>query len=816
MKKTAKAPAPEPDEIEEIKTVDEKARPVEDRLATPAVARRVYSSYRQAMLKVAAADARVIALHRGESPYSDAELRGIGQGWRANLNLREMKGIVNHRADTAYDMHMEVGDRIRVEVRPEYREYQSPNPLQDYGRVVAEEYTHTLNVDWPENYLLLDQVTRDRIKLGLGVACWADEWDWRPVQIPKYSFFTDPKFPPMADSIPCCAIRDVLLLQDVLPKLTEEKQKAAKAAGWNVEELRKLVLRMFRATEANAQTEPPEVRDDVVGQWAAFEAWRAAKPADVAVFELESIPVVRYLIKAVDGPEVSHYVDVDPSGSAYEPEDFLFRKINQFEKMSRAIWLNPYSYAEGRLGSVDGLGHDLAPYCEISNRMLNTALDGGMLSGGLLLQAQQGWDADELSVLRMGPTTVIPPGLAAINTAFTPPIGNILELRMALRGVYSNNVGMTRMNQETMEAAARGTRSTQEVVTERQREFRIENNSANFEYMMWTNFHREVFRRMVAATKKSDAYPGAKEAKAFRERCEKRGVPPQLFDEHEKALVVEVNRAIGGGSPSAREETWGKFMGLRGAMDEAGRRHTERQYAASLIGYRNVDDVFPLGSRDQIPTNERSIATLENNDFRAGSPVPAGSDQLHALHLEVHFNLLGGMVQAYDNPQNGASADAQAILRTFAAALPNCQEHIQWLAQDESRADYVKRAGAMLKELVVFYRRVEKDAQKSADERQKLEIERQQAVMAELENRMNGETQVKLRKIELDAQIETMRQQALAATRQWAKEAQEQIKREMSEGRAQLEREMAERRMALEEEVARRKADREDSAKQRD
>ena len=58
--------------------------------------------------------------------------------------------------------------------------------------------------------------------------------------------------------------------------------------------------------------------------------------------------------------------------------------------------------------------------------------------------------------------------------------------------------------------------------------------------------------------------------------------------------------------------------------------------------------------------------------------------------------------------------------------------------------------------------------------------------------------------------------EALAATRQWAKEAQEQIKREMAEGRAQLEREMAERRMALEEEVARRKADREDSAKKRD
>ena len=117
------------------------------------------------------------------------------------------------------------------------------------------------------------------------------------------------------------------------------------------------------------------------------------------------------------------------------------------------------------LGEI-GLGHDLAPYCEISNRMLNTALDGGMMSGGLLLQAQQGWDADAASMIRLGPTTIIPPTLNAVSSSFAPPISSLLELRMALRGVYSNNVGMTRMNPEQMEVNARGTRSTQEVISE--------------------------------------------------------------------------------------------------------------------------------------------------------------------------------------------------------------------------------------------------------------------------------------------------------------------------------------------------------------
>jgi len=816
MKRSTKSNTRLPEaEQEVILTIDDKARPVDDRLGNPMVGRTMYKKYREALMAVAKADARVMAIHRGEAPYSDAELHGLGQGWRANLNAREMKGIVNNRADTAYDLHMDIGDRIKVHVRPEYREYQSPNPLQDYGAIIAEEYTYMLNVDWAENYLLIDQISRDRIKVGLGVAAWKDHLDWRPTRVPKYSFFTDPKYPPLAKSVPACVIRDTLLLQDVLPKLDPENVEAAKIAGWNVEELRALVLSMFNeTTQAETTAEPPSVRDDVIGQWAAFEAWRAAKPADVAVFELETIPVVRYLIKSVVSDKVSHYIDVDPAMSEYQPESFIFKKLEQFDSMSQAIWLNPYSYGEGMIGSVDGLGHDLAPYCEISNRMLNTALDGGMMSGGLLLQAQQGWDADGASMVRLGPSTIIPPTLQAVQSAFAPPIDRLLQLRMAVRGVYANNVGMTRMNPEQMEVNARGTRSTEEIISERRREFRLESNSANFEYMMWTDFHREVFRRAIKVSKMSDTVPGAKEAKAFRERCLVRGVPEFLFEQHDKALVVEVNRAIGGGSPDAREVTWGKLMQLRGAMDEAGRRHVERQYVASLIGYREVDSVFPLGSRDQIPTNEKSIATLENNDFREGSYVPAGSDQLHTVHLGIHFELLGGMVQAYDNPQGGA-VDPQAILRTFSAALPNCEEHLRFLAQDESRKDFVARAANMVKELVVFYRRVEKEAAKTAEETQRIEMERQQMVMKELEERMNGETQVKLRKIELDAQLEAMHQQALAQTRQWAKEQQEQIKRESAEARQQLEREMAERRMALEEEIARRKQDLDDS-KRRD
>jgi hypothetical protein len=791
----------EPDKQHQVQTIDDKIKPVGDRIPSVQAAEHLFDQYRHAMTKVAMADAKVIALHRGVEPYEPEKLKALGQGWRANLNTREMKGSVNHRADAAYDFHMDVDTRIKVYLRPEYKDYQAPNPQINFGQIIAEEYSYALNVDWPENYLLVDQTSRDRIKLGLGVATWRDHLDWRPVHVPKMNFFTDPLFAPLAAKIPACCIRDTLPVQDLINYI--DNPASAEKAGWDIDALKETVAAFWKAPGDNSQPEPPSARDGLIGHWAAFEQWRASRPADMATLELQNLPVVRILIKSVDSEKVSHYIMVDTNVVPAQPEAFLYKRVEQFDNMAQAVWLNPYNYAEGTIGSIDGLGHDLAPYCEISSRMLCTALDGGMMSGGLLLQAAQGFDADELSVLRMGPTTIIPPGLQAVQSSFSPPIDRLLELRSAVRGVVSNNVGMTRMNPELMEQAARGTRSRDEVALERNREFRIETNSANFEYMMWTILHREMFRRMVKQRKMSDKIPGAKEAKSFVQRCVNRGVPEILFDNFEDALVVEVNRTIGDGSAQSRTQIWSTMMSLRGEMDEAGRRHTQRQYVASLIGYKNVDDLFPLWNRNEIPSNEQSMATLENNDFREGSPVPVGSDQIHVLHIEVHLKPLMDMAQMYN--QTPEQADVEMILRMFAAAIPHISDHIQFLSRDPTREGFVKQVSNLLKELVVFYRRVEKEAAEMMNEQQQLQQQRQQAALQQLEQQMNSETQAKLRKVELDAQLEAMKQQSIAEVRASKTQAQNEIRRWGAEAKAELDRAIAERKMALEEEIARRR-----------
>ena len=609
-------------------------------------------------------------------------------------------------------------------------------------------------------------------------------------------------YAPLAHEIPACCIRDQVELSQLLGVL-DGTPEAATRAGWNRDVVRAVILGMWRKEYPPTSSEPPAVRDDVVGMYAAFEAWRASRTTEVSRFELQKVPVIRYLIRAVDSKKVSHYLDFDQAyGDAVITDDFMFKKIDLFEDMSQALWLLPYNFGEGTIGSIEGLGHDLAPYVELSNRTVCSGLDGSTMYAGLLLQAEAGFDADEASVLRIGPSTVIPPGLKAVQSSLQPQTDKLFELRSHIRGIFANNVGMTRMSPELMEQARRGTRSTAEVDLERRKEFNIENNSSNFEYLMWGYFHRELFRRLVkAGTKLPSRYPGVKEARAFVRRCVRRGVPKVLFAEHEEALVVEPNRMVGGGSPDARLAIWTRMMEIRGDMDEAGRRHTQREYSAALVGYRDVDAVFPLTNRDKIPTNEISIATLENNQFRQGMYVPAGSDQLHTVHLvQVHFEMLGGMAKTYaENPQ---SVDLQALITTFAAALPHCQEHVAFLATDKTRAPLVDRFTALIREFVSIYEGAKRDLERSLAAQRRNQVQQQQAVVSQIQQQADFEAQFKYRKAEIDASLERMKQESLNEARAMKTAAQNEIKRMSAEARAVLEREIAERRMQLDEQMA--------------
>lgn len=797
----SKPPTPA-NKFDEIRIVTETGNAPTERCATPEAAYTLYRDLRDATYYIAALDAKVQGMYDGNPPYTQESLNSIGQGWRANLNTREVKAAINSKAEAAYELHMESPTRIEVAVRPEIigKYARSTDvPVENWGQIIAEEYTKTL-FDWKEGYFNVDLATRESLKYGLGLMTWPDEWDWRPKAFKKSCFLVHPRSRALADELDMFGLRDEVTAGQLYEKIRDPA--AAREAGWDVAAVKDLLVRIFISGE---QQDFP--RDTAgVDLWRVLQERIKMNEPDVQVKAFEKVRIVHLCVAETDTGEVSHII-IPETQTAGEPK-FLFKRARRFKKMCYALWLLPHGYEDGYIGSLRGLGHELYTYGEVSNRLLCSALDGGIISGGLLLQASNGFDADQLSVLRAGPVTVIPPNLEAVQNTFTPPIAGLIDLRNVLRTIADNNVGVFRVRPEMLGGEQESQKTARQVVSEEGKEAKYDKNRANFEYLMWQRWHEEIFRRLTNPEYLNNEIdlPGKDEAKAFRTRCLDRGVPKELLKDTEKSLDIRISRVIGLGSPGARMDITSQMMAVTGRMDETGRRYAEREWAAARVQYANVDKFFPLRNRDQVPTNEVTIATLENNDFLEGRSLPVGSDQLHAIHIDqAHEPMIINMIKAFTEAPE--TSDLQAVYRTLQAAIPHYHAHVQALGRDPSRREYVVSKVSVLKELIRFFQSLESQMAKLVKEQEKLAQERKAAEIAAIQKSVSEESQARLREIEVKADLERMKQASLNNMRAEKTAVQNDINVMKAQQQTSLDRMMAESKIGLDTMLAQAKMD---------
>lgn len=763
---------------QEAQTVTESGNPVSDRLATPEAARATYEQLKEGMRELAKLDARVMAMRNGNPPWSQTELVENGQGWRANLNTREMKSALNAKAESAYELHMETATRIEARVNPLFSKQASAVPEEDWGAIVAEEYTGT-HFNWKPGYFQIDLATRECLSFGLGLMVFPDEWDWRPKAYRKSQFLVDPSAQALAEHIELFGLHDEMTAGELFEIIADAK--AAKAAGWNVQACKDLLVRIFLKGEGSSSSAASAAPVDL---WTWVEQKYKNRDQLVQMRAFEKIALFHELVREVDDGSVTQ---ITMSVTQGQKDEFLRKVPRRFSSMARALWLLPYGFEDGYIGSLRGLGHELVTYAEVSNRTVCSALDGGMIAGGLLLQAQSGFDAEQLAIIRNGPVTVIPPGLTAVQNTFAPPITGLISLRNMLRDITTSNVGIFPIRPENSPGEREAAKTAQQIVSEDSKEARYEKNKANFEYLQWQTLHEEIFRRMtnpeyIFSERK---LPGQKEAREFIRNCVARGVPLELLITP-GAISIRISRVIGLGSPAARMDITNQLLGASSRMDETGRRHAEREWCAARVGYFNVDKFFPLRNRDKIPTNEMSIATLENNDFRDGMPVPVGGDQIHTIHLDqVHLPMVQGLVETVkENPEK---ADYPAIYKLLRVALPHMYSHLQYLLLDPSREVYTTKAKQVMLFLMQFFKQVESKVVKDDAARQQIAADQMAAQLQLMQNQLSQENQVKLREIELKGALERMKQESLNQMRQDKTAQQMEIKRWQAQQQAALE-----------------------------
>lgn len=770
----------------EIQSVTPSGTAVKNRIQHLSAALHLFKQEQRDQEYAAMRRARIKGMIDGEPPYDQQQLEELGLGYMINVNFQEMRAILDAKAGQHYELFFEVPTLVEC--------FQvitnSEEAYVDHGKVIAEEFSK-MCLDWSGFLPFHDKIRREADAYGLGVGGFKDPWDWRPEAFSTGSFLA-PKMAKLdPEKLPYCFLRDNMEVGE-LYRMALTDPSASSREGWKVKEVRRVMQSVFLK-----QANPDNGDNYGTSVWESHE--QAIRNGSFMAFEqrqFETISVVHLLVKEIDDGTVSHYIFDE---SAKETDDFLFKASHKYGSMRNAMWWLPYNNGDGYLHSVRGLASMLETHCDLSNRYLGRIYDAGFTQASLILQPNTAGDMSQLQLVRMGIVTVIPPQLKAIQTSFAPNVGGLITLRDLSASIMKNNTGIYRQHPE-LTAEMQAEKTAYQVSQETAREARAEKSNVAFDYEHMDRLYKEMFNRALRPEyiQSSIDRPGLAQARAFVAACVRRGVPfdllmiPGMFR-------VRATRAMGLGSWGVKLDLSNQVLSLRSELDEQGRVQAVRDWLGVRVGYMNVDKYKPLKNRDQIPSNETSIAALENNDMLEGSAVPVGSDQFHLLHFNTHAQLALGTLTHFQNT-GGEGVRIPDTIRYLSQAIPHMQEHLRYLSIDPTRGAVVDEGVQVLGVLEQFLKTLAK-AQARADKQQEQQMAEQQTRLADAEAAVNdSELQAKYMEIDKKYRLEVLKQTSLNQMRADKTNAQMAIKAAQSRENMSLKRELQNAQIALQRE----------------
>jgi hypothetical protein len=182
---------------------------------------------------------------------------------------------------------------------------------------------------------------------------------------------------------------------------------------------------------------------------------------------------------------------------------------------------------------------------------------------------------------------------------------------------------------------------------------------------------------------------------------------------------------------------------------------------------------MPLQNRDEIASNEHSIAALENATFGSGIQIPAGSDQVHTIHFKSHAQQIQQMLQAIQE-QGVESVDPQRGATYIGAALPNMEQHLQYLQRDPTRKAFVQEGVQIMRQASQLYEMFKQIIEKAQKEQAELEKARGQQLQDSEQRALTAELQVEMAKAEMKTQVDALKVNSLNSMR--AEKTREQLR----------------------------------------
>lgn len=621
----------------------------------------IYRKLKDADDKSSKNRAEIQAMFDGVPPYSDTDLMASGQSYRCNVNFDEASNILENSMAGYVDIINSVEHLVSLKT-----DFGDTKTRTEYSSVIAEELTRAIR-SWPQfnfNYLLLCQYF---VSHGVGIAYWEDDIDWR-WRVSMFGDFLIPrKTLACEDEIEVAVcVRSYQAHQ--LYRFIEDAE-AATEMGWNVEEVRKALI---KATNGSTGT---------FTEWEKLQVELKNNDLFTGTANASEVKVIHAWVKEFDGT-VSYYMALENN----EAQDFLCVKRSLYDHINSAFVFFPYGIGtNGYYHSIRGLGYKIFPQIQLSNRLRCQMADGAMLSSTLLLQPQSEQALEDLNFTYYGPYSVLAPdminvvpnAMPDVSKSAMPFLQDLASQMQSKTAGYDSSTAITDNREKTK-------LETQAILS---RQARLSVASLNLFYEPWGRVLKETVRRFIRGGYLSDE-PGGREVKEFYNRCLMRGVPVEAI------LAVDLNsvrpvRAIGAGSEASRLLATDELIQLMPGFDEYGRKAAQRDRVAARFGYDLADRYTPAPDAEARPVIDVKIAELENGDMRSGNQVQVLPNENHLEHAKVHLNALGQTAQAVDQ--------GQIPVEQVIDFLVNLYGHTTLHVEEVSKDVTIPEAGAALR-----------------------------------------------------------------------------------------------------------------------
>jgi hypothetical protein len=644
------------DALEGLGSLDEKGKPVEARIKDVKSAIGIYEALLKADEKSSVNRARVDAMFDGASPYSQGQLNRSGQGLKTNLNFGEAQRLLDISLSAYVDLYSSL--ETLVEVRGTQGQRSEIKVQED---IVSEEITQMLR-SWPEFHSSYLRLCTTFVKHGTGVAYFDTPDDWK-FRVGSFADILIPRQTPANEGAIDVAVgRRQYHLHELFSFIKNEK--AAKRVGWNVEEVKRVILK-------NARTDGRNSRSNTHSDWESIQ--QELKNNDIyESYQNPTVSILHFWVREMDG-SVSHYISAQDT-----PKDFLYKKVSRYEKPEQAYVMFTYGVgSNGTYHSVRGLGHRIFNHIQTSNRLRCQMIDGAMLGSAVMVQPENQRALDELNFTYYGAYAVLSPNVNIIPKA-------VPNLSTAVQPALTDITNQLAQNTDTVSTygpeQSSPYRNQMQVVADMDVQTRLSGASLNLFYASWSRLLREVVRRVVI-NKKRDPL-----TQEFYARCAARGIQESFI----KTLDVDRTKAvrsIGNGSYANRLVALRELQAISGSFDEVGRKNLTRDIVATRVGHDLADRYIPQQMQER-PTVDVKIAYFENQDLMSGAQVPVVANELHATHLEVHLPALEQLIEQL----NMGGADPVQALASVQAFYQHISQTTQQLAGDPQQEGLVGQA----------------------------------------------------------------------------------------------------------------------------